>query len=378
MVKLSKKIGPLYAASQFKDTKDPCPVYDGELWHIFGSGGNVREEKWKILHAIAPALEGPWVEDDPVTLIGLTGDHVAAPGVVYDGATHTFHMFIQTDFLATNGTVEYLTSSDGRTFTRVNTALTSIPDTEEAGIYDPHPAVIFEKKYLVYSGTPRVIQNESNFVSKPDIFLAQSKSNTWEGPWDRLGKILDHHAIAEHHNQQDHPEYEWGIEGPQLVELPNKRILLNATCFLPQSRFGTRQRTFFAISENVHGPYKTLGPVIVEDLASWESGENGHAACILDGKNLHLFYQARSGENSGDVHANDWRYGIATFDISPLLKKKSPLDMISLIEAIPWQSMLPHSFLTMIKRVVQRGTQEAKLFRDRIPERLTKLTKRKK
>lgn len=38
----------------------------------------------------------------------------------------------------------------------------------------------------------------------------------------------------------EHPDYEWGIEGAQLVELPDGRVLLNATCFLPEGRRGNR------------------------------------------------------------------------------------------------------------------------------------------
>jgi hypothetical protein len=315
MIKLSRKIGPLYQESQFKDIKDPCPVFDGKLWHIFGSGGSVRDEKWKILHATAPDIHGPWTECDPIVLDGVMGDHVAAPGVIYE--ENMFHMFVQTDFLATSGIIEYLTADDSCCFKKINTALTSLPGTEEAGIYDPHPFVFKGEKYVVYSGTPRVEEHGVFFISQPDIFLARSES--WTGPWTRLGKILDHTHIAWHHNQRDSERYEWGIEGPQLIELPNGKILLNATCFLPEGRFGTRQRVFFATADSPLGPFVSLGPVIGEELEEWESGENGHAAAVVEGNLLHLFYQARSGSNIDDVQANDFRYGIATFDLTPIL-----------------------------------------------------------
>jgi hypothetical protein len=317
-IQLFQKIGPLYTDSQFKDIKDPCPVFDGEKWHIFGSGGSVIEEHWKILHATAPAMLGPWREESPVILNGLSGVHVAAPGVVYDGGL--FHMFVQTDFLATGGTVEYLISNDGVNFYNQGTALHSISDSDEAGIYDPHPAIIGGQKYLVYAATPRIMKTEAFFRSWPDVCLARSQSGTWDGPWERMGKILDHSHIAWHHNQHDHPEYEWGIEGPQLIELPNGKVLLNATCFLPNGKFGTRQRAFFALADTVTGPYITLGPVIDQDLHEWESGENGHAAAILEGFTLYLFYQARSQQNQDHVHHNDWRYGIALFDLSLLIE----------------------------------------------------------
>lgn len=317
-IKPLAKYGPLFTDTQFKDTKDPCPVFDGTTWHIFGSGGSVRDEKWKILHATAPTLNGPWKEVEPAKLIGVEGDHVAAPGVVYDVEDRLFHMIVQTDFLAVDGTIEYLTSSDGLTFHKVNTALTPIPDTEEAGLYDPHPAIVGGEKYVVYSGTPRVIHNGVRHVSKPNIFLAKSTSNKWSGPWQRMGKILDHADIAEHHNQVDHPSYEWGIEGPQLIELPSGKILLKATCFLPEGNFGSRQRVFFSIADRVTGPYRTLGPVLTDSLEEWESGENGHAAGFLRDGLLYIFYQARSNKVADDAAANNWRYGIATFDPAQL------------------------------------------------------------
>ncbi len=314
-----QKYGPLFEDSRYKDIKDPCPVFDGSNWHIYGSGGNVRSETWQILHAISPTIEGPWTPLPPVNLDGVSGDHVAAPGVIYDVDTKIFHMFVQTDFLGVGGGIEYLTSSDGKTFNRVGIVISPILDTEEAGLYDPHPAVINGKKYISYSGTPRVHKLDNKFISQPDIYLAQSSTDSWNGPWVRLGKILDHKEIEEHHNHREHPDYEWGIEGPQLIDLENGLVLLNATCFLSHGRFGTRQRVFFAISENVHGPYKTFGPIIDPKFGpDWESGENGHAAGFLYEERLQLFYQARSGENVLDATANDWRYGRAIFNVSYL------------------------------------------------------------
>jgi hypothetical protein len=311
------KNGPLYSETRFKDVKDPCPVFDGSIWHIFGSGGTVVTETWKILHATAPGIMGPWSEQEPCNLVGVAGDHVAAPGVVYDEAEKKFHMFVQTDFLATNGTVEHLTSTDGHTFTKEETAIVPIPDTGEAGIYDPHPAVIKGEKYIVYSGTPRVSDvGGGKFVSQPDIYLVKSENGSWNGPWKRLGKILDHEEIAAHHNQRLDVNYEWGIEGPQLIELPNGKVLLNATSFLPDKLFGTRQRTFFAVGDTPMGPFISRGPVIHADLQPWESGENGHSAGVIWNGELVLFYQARSIKETTNVHLNDWRYGIATFDLS--------------------------------------------------------------
>jgi hypothetical protein len=294
--------GPLLISERFRDAKDPCPVFDGEVWHLFGSGGNSRTETWQILHATAPGPEGPWTERDPVMLIGLKGDHVAAPGVVYDGGR--FHLFIQTEFFKLDGTVEYLTSTDGSTFTREKTALRSLPGTDEAGIYDPHPAVIGGVKYLTYSG--------NRAVSRPDLYLARSLTNSWAGPWWRCGRILTHQEVS-HHNQPDDPTYEWGLEGSQLLELPSGEVLLNAVCFLPHLPHGRRQRVFLAVAEHVKGPYRTLGPLLEPSPQGWESGENGHATAIISGERLMVYYQAR-GPAAGDP----WRYGRAVYSLDSL------------------------------------------------------------
>src|SRR5205814_2059680 len=87
---------PLFHPSDLDDIKDPCPVFDGTQWHMYGSGGNVRTETWKIYHATAGGLEGPWTQQ-PLIELPVEGSGVAAPGVIFDGGL--FHMFIQTEFM---------------------------------------------------------------------------------------------------------------------------------------------------------------------------------------------------------------------------------------------------------------------------------------
>jgi hypothetical protein len=289
----------LQPSKQFRDTKDPCPVFDGTQWHIFGSGGSVKDEKWMIYHATAPAMHGPWKEEAAIDL-QLDGSGVAAPGVIFDDGE--FRMFVQTEFMKEGGKVEYLHSKCGFEWTYGGTALYAISGTDEAGIYDPHPAVINGMKYIVYSGM------KIGFPSRPDIYLSYSLDNEWDGPWMRLGKILDHSEVS-HHNQHDHDDYEWGLEGPQIVRLPDDRILLNATCFLPEGERGTRQRVFFAVADSIGGPYESIGTA----LDPIEKGENGHSTVLVNGSNLHLFYQSRMASTD-----QKWRYGIAAFRLSDI------------------------------------------------------------
>lgn len=294
--------GPLITQGTFCDMKDPCPVFDGKQWHIFASGGRKETGEWHMLHAVSDSLTGPWTEVDPALIPGAQGGCPAAPGVVYDNNEKLFHMFIQSDCFALEGTVEHRISRDGHVFEIKETVLRSISGTGEAGIYDPHPTIIHDEKYLVYSGMP--------IVGRPDLYLAKSTTNSWYGPWERLGKIVSHEEIV-HHNQHDHPDYEWGLEGAQLVELPDGRVLLNAVCFLPEGERGTRQRVFFAVADSVTGPYRSLGPMILPTNEGWESGENGHAAAVLNGPTLHLFYQARG-------ITEPWRFGYTTFSVETI------------------------------------------------------------
>jgi hypothetical protein len=126
MIHFFTNVFPVLQPEGFDDVKDPCPVFDGTEWHLFGSAGTVNNETWKIFHATAPQIEGPWTQHPQIDL-GLVGSGVAAPGVVFEDGT--FHMFIQTEFMRSGGTCEHLVSPDGFAWTRQGTALSSIPGT---------------------------------------------------------------------------------------------------------------------------------------------------------------------------------------------------------------------------------------------------------
>lgn len=262
-------------------------------------------EGWEILHATAANPEGPWEVIPPATLLGVSGPHVAAPGVIFDPTMREFHLFIQTEFMALGGTVEHVVSTDGETFTRRSTALDSIPLTTESGIYDPHPAIIGGKKVLCYSGMAD--------VTRPDLYLAVSESDSWDGPWKREGRILAHEDVP-HQNQHGHHDYEWGLEGAQLIELPSGCVMLCAVCFLPEGERGTRQRVFLAFAPTVKGPYYTAGAILETGYAEWEKGENGHAAGVIHGDRFLLFYQGRAGDH------HPWQYGLAEYAVGDLEK----------------------------------------------------------
>ncbi len=263
----------------YLELKDPCPVYDGTRWHLFGTA-IPAPHTFEILHATADELTGPWHVLAPVDGAGLAGSCVAAPGVAAENGR--LHLFLQTEYNRFGGVVEHLVSDDGGVaFRHARTALTALPGTDEAGLYDPHPCTVHGQRYLAYSAF--------STIGSPDVHVARSTSATWDGPWERLGPVLRHEHVA-WQARRDREDYEWGLEAPQLLELPDGRVLLVGVCFLPGGLAGTRQRVFMAVAADPLGPYEVLGPVIEPE----EAGENGHGCAVVDRGDLWLFYQERT------------------------------------------------------------------------------------
>jgi hypothetical protein len=277
--------GSLYEPRRYPDVKDPSPVFDGTRWHLFGTG--CVPGGCEILHSTAPALSGPWREERPPAFYGV--DRIrsrCAPGVVAEG--RRLHLFLQHEFNVLGGQIEHLVSDDGgRTFRRARTALRSKARGGEAGIYDADAAEIAGQRYLSYAAM--------SVVGQPDLYLARSRTGSWDGPWERLGCILDHGRVP-CHNQLGTEDYEWGLEGPQLLEIPGGGVLLTAVCFLPDRPAGHRQRLLLAVAEEATGPYVVLGAA-VEPSHPGGAGENGHGTAVLREDGLvHLIYQERAGE----------------------------------------------------------------------------------
>src|SRR4051812_12136303 len=133
-----------------------------------------------------------------------------------------------------------------------------------------------------------------------------------DGPCPRPGPTRRHERAA-CHNQLGADGYEWGLEGAQLVELPDGRVLLNAVCFLPDAEAGCRQRVFFAVSDTPVGPFDVIGPVLTP-AGGDGAGENGHATVVVTGDDLHLFLQQRP------LHDGDWHYALASARASDVVR----------------------------------------------------------
>ena len=276
-------------------------MFDGVQWHLFGTGCGLATGP-EILHATAPTLEGPWDELPPPRLHGVDDIRYAcAPGAVAEG--RRLHLYLQHEFDVLGGHIEHLVSDDGgRNFVRAETALRSDAGVGEAGVYDPDVAQVAGHRYLTYAGM--------SVVGQPDLYLARSRSGSWDGPWARLGCILDHERVP-CHNQVGTPGYEWGLEGPHLLELPGGAVLLTAVCFLSDRPRGSRQRLLLAVAEAAEGPYCVVGPA-VEPAGG--QGENGHGTAVLaDDGLVHFVYQERAGDGL------PWRIRRATADPADLL-----------------------------------------------------------
>lgn len=312
MIRWSVRTGPLVEPRGGGHLKDPCPVFDGARWHLYGTGFRGRDGCWRASHALSDDLEGPWAEAPPARLEGVDGGCVGAPGLVA-GEGGDLHLFAQTDFAALGSTIEHLVSVDGGdTFVGRGTAVRPSRFRQaEAGVYDGHPSEVGGQPWLAYAAFAR--------PGRPDLFVATSQSGSWAGPWKRHGRVLAHAQVAAHHNAHGDPAYEWGLEGPQLVELPDGATLLNAVCFLPGAPAGTRQRVFFAVGPGPAGPFRSIGPVLDPPPSGWESGENGHAAAVIRRGALWLFYQARP---RGD---GPWRWGLAVCSLTHLAEALSPV-----------------------------------------------------
>jgi hypothetical protein len=305
--------GPLLHSRRYPDVKDPSLTFDGERWHLFATGCGMPGGL-EIFHATAPAVEGPWTEHDPPVLDGVDMiANPAAPGVIADG--RVLHLFLQHDFNVLDGALEHLVSLDGgATFTRHDTALRAMPGTGEAGIYDPDPAVVDGEPHLTYAGM--------SVIGEPDLYLARSRSGTWSGPWERLGRILGHEEV-EFHNQVGHDDYEWGLEGPHLVQLPDGRALLTAVCFLHDAGPGHRQRLLLCVADDVVGPYRVIGPVLEPASDPPGEGENGHGGAVVVDDRVQLTYQERHGDG------RPWHIRRASIDIDALETLASPGDRAS-------------------------------------------------
>ncbi len=281
--------------------KDPCVLHHAGRWHLFATAA-LSDKRFDVVQATSEAPGGPWRWHGPVKLHGATGSSVCAPGVASEHGV--MHLFIQQAFNELGSSIMHLVSrDDGRNFRRQQDAIAALPGTDEAGLYDAHPVSIGGAPYIIYSAAA--------VVGQSDLRLARDTSGTWAGPWERLGALVRQSDLP-WHNQPDDSDYEWGLEGGQLLQLPDERLLLNAVGFLSGQPRGQRQRVFVGLAERPLGPYDLLGPALPPE-AFRETGENGHAVAVVQDGALFLIYQSRVGAGAR------WRLSTTSTPLASLL-----------------------------------------------------------
>lgn len=276
--------------ANYPDLKDPSPLFDGKVWHIYATGPG-GAQSYGVSHLVSESIDGPWRFGQPVQLVNLyipPMDHsseVCAPGVCYDSTSGSYEMFIHTHFDVTGGVINHLVSQDGVVFVQQDVAIVSKPDSFHAGVYDPQPAVVNGKKYLTYTAFKRPAHG--------NVLLAESVNGQWCTEWEHHGLILSHKKMTKYQNQHTDIDYEWGLEGAQLLELHKGALLMIGSCFLPHKEQGRRQRLFFAVGHKIKGRYHILGTLNEIYQEDEEITETGHGGGIVVGNYLYVFYQAR-------------------------------------------------------------------------------------
>lgn len=327
--------GPIAHPEKTATQKDSVRVFFAGRWHIYGTGHEMKDvnnpppghrpHRGSILfHLVSPAETGPWVEEDPPVLFGRFPPGIyEAPAVVAEG--DVLHLYAQTTYYRLGGSIEHFVSRDGHNFAWVGTALQSIKGGAQAGVYD---ADVCELPDAEGRGRPAMVysafRREGSRDDRPDpqIFVAVSEGG-WEGPFINGDRPILRDTDVSWHNSHDagNPYYEWGLEGAQLLPLPDGHILLLSVGFekRPGRDYMAAQRLFFALYDRrlrlleVSRPILPLHP-------GWD--EYGHGHMMIDVNNprlLRLLYQARpANEDRMFRDSNSWRLFEALFDISHL------------------------------------------------------------
>lgn len=314
-------------------TKDFCivPPVPGltNEWIGYGSGGTSDTEEWLNLRVTADNPYGPFTLQKPTMLLdkngnNFTGPQLCAPSVSYDTEEKAYYMTIQEACFEVRRDIHIFRSTDGEVFHHQKSVFSDKMELPHQGAYDPEHSelkirnergnVIGKRKVCVYTGI--------NKVSMGSIYLIESTSNNWDGPWKFVSRIYGSEQATSHHNKDDDPTREWCTEGEQLFELDEELvsgdvyaqygntpiILLNYVGFYPHSYSGnvldngTRQHNAFCaikhsdfekfFNEEIEEKpvFRDLGPI--HRYSSFR--ETGHGTLrALPGRKLGLYRQER-------------------------------------------------------------------------------------
>jgi hypothetical protein len=302
---------------RYPELKDPSVVQiaDGS-YMMYASIGNSHIQQWIIGRFVAQNPEGPWQEVSPVTFHDLSGPQLCAPAVRFEiknGQPHWI-MYVQTSCFEHEGIIALATSTDGEHFygtnqPLINRQMMSSYTDALVGLYD---AGISEVRVndqtllcLLFSGYRR--------IGCGDLYMTYRSKESNEDDWAPSQKILSQEEVPFHNNPLDQ-DFEWGLEGAQIIQLADDSFMLLGVCFMPipGPAVGTRQRVFFAHATSLLGPWIPLTtPFEPQDYAGFR-GENGHPDAFKIGDELWIIYQERC------ANGYPWHFRAATFNIEQL------------------------------------------------------------
>lgn len=258
---------------------------------------------------------GPWQEESPAELDGVTGPEVCAPSVVLEArdGKPVFKMYIQTSCFHEDGVIAVATSTDGIHFKAEPHAMTK----------DDLPAPAISLYDVAVSEVTRggrececMVFSAYRSIGCGDIYTALREKGTdhWETPVLALKQ-----EDVPFHNKPGSENFEWGLEGAKVVQLAEDAYLMIGVCFLDKSKAerGTRQRVFFAASASPGGPFQAMSTPIDPTPYKNGTGENGHPETIDLGEKIGILYQERAGEGED----KPWHLRYAEVDKVDLLQK---------------------------------------------------------
>lgn len=293
----------------FGDIRSPKPLSDGRLWHIYGL---LHGERNEIFHISANEISGSWRMAEKIKLhnfstpnISTKTTNMSAPGIIYDHPNDVYHMYIHTHYSDLGGLIQHFVSEDSVNFEFHDTVHLTSEEKSASSSYDPYPLLLDGQKYITYTAY--------NHSKAGMIYLADSKTGSWNGPWQNRGTLIPLREML-NFTPQEHNSI-WMLSNSQVIQLTNDLFLLFATRTLQG-----RSHLFAAYSAIAKGPYKIMGSLLNPAPTNWDGGDISHGGAVIIGDKLNLFYSAKSQHTE-----QKWRYGLAQFELEDLVNYLSPV-----------------------------------------------------
>ena len=298
------------------ELKDPSIVDQGNgTYGMYASIGSSVTQTWLVGRFIATHPNGPWTELSPVQFDNLHGPQLCAPAVIYDErkGQRTWTMYVQTACFEENSIIAKAISFDGKTFHGRKKALITrdMVLNEKHHVVGVYDAGISE---VDINGEPYLCMLYSGYrkVGCGDLYMTLRKKNDVEDSWSTAKCVLAQEDVP-FHNNPEYEHFEWGLEGAKVIQLANNCFMMIGVCFMPKpNALGTRQRVFYAVSDKVDGTYIPVGIPIEPQPNVHSTGETGHPDTIIQGNDMWLIYQERTGDGA------PWHLRSAKYMISEL------------------------------------------------------------